>query len=192
MAKQINIYTEASPNPNSMKFVLNFMLTPEGASFDFPSPEQALGSPLAVELFGFDFVRRVFIMNNFVTITKEEAIDWNEVVLELKIFFRQYFEAEKPVFSENRVRAYEEGAGRENDPEIVQKIRHLLDEYVRPAVESDGGAITFHSYHEGTVKLLLQGSCSGCPSSTLTLKAGIENLLRRMLPEIREVVAEGV
>jgi NFU1 iron-sulfur cluster scaffold homolog, mitochondrial len=192
MERFVNIYSEASPNPNSMKFVVNLMLTPDESSFDFPEPVSALHAPLALELFGFDFVQRVFIMNNFVTITKDEATDWNEVIPELKIFLKQYLESGKSVFSEKGIQDIAENAGNDNDPEIVKKIKHLLDEYVRPAVESDGGAITFHSYDEGTVKLLMQGSCSGCPSSTLTLKAGIENLLKRMLPEVQQVVAEGV
>ena len=192
LKKFVNLYTESSPNPNSMKFVVNFILTPEEASFDFPDAYSALPSPLAVELFGFDFVKRVFIMNNFITITKDENTDWNEVILELKIFLKNYLEDNKPVFSEKDVNNLEGNEIKEDDPEIVQKIKHLLEEYVRPAVESDGGAINFHSFNDGVVKVLLQGSCSGCPSSTLTLKAGIENLLKRMLPEVTEVVAEGV
>ena len=193
MQKFVNIYTEASPNPNSMKFVVNFMLTPEDSTFDFPEPAAALRSPLAVELFGLDYVKRVFMMNNFITVTKDENVAWDDVLLEIKLFLKNYLESGKPVFSENGIEAYKsEATDSENDPEVVQKIKHLLDEYVRPAVESDGGAISFHSFHEGQVRLLLQGSCSGCPSSTLTLKAGIENLLKRMLPEVTEVVAEGV
>jgi NFU1 iron-sulfur cluster scaffold homolog, mitochondrial len=191
--RYVNIYTEASPNPNSMKFVVNFMLTPDDSSFDFPDPLAAIDSPLALEIFSFDFVKRVFLMNNFITITKDEATDWNDVVAELKVFLKLYFESGKEVFTANKMGTLSQEISNENDPEIVKKIKHLLDEYVRPAVESDGGAISFHSFDEhGTVKLLLQGSCSGCPSSTLTLKAGIENLLKRMLPEVKEVVAEGV
>ncbi len=193
MQKFVNIYTETSPNPNSMKFVVNYMLTPNDSTFDFPEPASALRSPLAVALFGLEYVRRVFIMNNFVTITKDENVTWDDVILELKLFLKDYLESNKPILSEKGIEEYKtEVDNTENDPEIVQKIKHLLDEYVRPAVESDGGAISFHSFNEGQVKLLLQGSCSGCPSSTLTLKAGIENLLKRMLPEVTEVVAEGV
>lgn len=190
-AKYVTIYTEANPNPNSMKFVANYLLVPENASFDFPDADAAHHAPLASELFKFDFVRRVFYMNNFVTVTKDEAADWTAIIPQVRDFIKEYLEADKPVLlagsSENPSAVYNE-----DDPEVVKKIKHLLDEYVRPAVESDGGAINFHSYDDGVVKLLLQGSCSGCPSSTLTLKSGIENLFKRMLPEVKEVVAEGV
>ncbi len=190
-AKYVTIYTEANPNPNSMKFVANYLLVPENANFDFPDADAAHNAPLAAELFKFDFVRRVFYMNNFVTVTKDEAADWTAVIPQLRDFIKEYLEADKPVLlagsGENPSAVYNE-----DDPEVVKKIKHLLDEYVRPAVESDGGAINFHSYDDGVVKLLLQGSCSGCPSSTLTLKSGIENLFKRMLPEVKEVVAEGV
>jgi Fe-S cluster biogenesis protein NfuA len=195
LKKYVNIYTESSPNPNSMKFVLNYMLVPDNTSIDFPDAQSAADSPLASALFEHPYVRRVFIMNNFITVTKDDATQWDDVILPLKNLLKEYMEDNKPVLSVKKVEEYKEAeaAGGDQDPEVVQKIKHLLDEYVRPAVESDGGAINFHSYHEGTVKVLLQGSCSGCPSSTLTLKAGIENLLKRMLPdEVREVVAEGV
>lgn len=191
--QQIFIYTEATPNPNSMKFVLNFELAPEGLSFDYTRPEEAIGgekeSPLAIELFGFDFVKRVFISNNFVTLTKDETTQWENVLFESKQFFKAYFEDKKPVFAESTMKSLEVVAG---DSETVQKIKLVLNDYIRPAVESDGGAINFHSFEEGVVKVLLQGSCSGCPSSTITLKNGIENLLTRMVPEVKEVVAEGV
>lgn len=192
---QILIYTEATPNPNSMKFVLNFELAPEGASFDYADPSEAISpeksSPLAVELFGYEWVRRVFISYNFVTVTKDEATAWEEVLYEVKQTVKRFLEEKKPVFTPQTVTNYENAPG-EVDSETVQKIKTVLDQYVRPAVESDGGAILFHSFEEGTVKVLLQGSCSGCPSSTMTLKAGIENLLTRMVPEVKEVVAEGV
>ncbi len=192
-AKYVNLYTEANPNPNSMKFVLNYLLVPENTSFDFPDAASASDSPLATALFqNFPYVKRVFFMNNFLTVTKTEEHTWEEVLGELKTFLREYMEAGKPVFTTGRIDQMKHETDGEGDSETVQKIKHLLDEYVRPAVESDGGAINFHSYDEGVVKVLLQGSCSGCPSSTLTLKAGIENLLKRMIPEVREVVAEGV
>ncbi len=191
--QQIFIYTEATPNPNSMKFVLNFELAPESLSFDYTSLDEANSgekeSPLAVELFEFDFVKRVFISSNFVTITKDEATQWENVLFETKQFFKTYFEDKKPVFAESTMKSLEVSEG---DSETVQKIKLVLNDYIRPAVESDGGAINFHSFNEGVVTVLLQGSCSGCPSSTITLKNGIENLLTRMVPEVKEVVAEGV
>lgn len=192
----VTIFTEASPNPNSMKFVLNQELVPEGLSFDYATPGEALldgkNSPLAVALFGFESVQRVFIAKNFVTITKDDATDWGEIIFEAKQFLKQYFEEQKPVFAQRTIDANTTKV--EADSETVQQIKAVLDQYVRPAVESDGGAINFHSFDEtsGVVKVLLQGSCSGCPSSTLTLKAGIENLLTRLVPAVKQVEAEGV
>ena len=191
--KYVNLYTEANPNPNSMKFVLNYLIVPDNTSFDFPDAGSAAGSPLATALFeNFPYVKRVFFMNNFLTVTKAEEVSWEAVLGELKTFIRAYMEADQPIFTTEKIDELKHEANGEQDDEMVQRIKHLLDEYVRPAVESDGGAINFHSYNEGVVKVLLQGSCSGCPSSTLTLKAGIENLLKRMIPEVKEVVAEGV
>ncbi len=195
LRSQIFIYTESTPNPNSMKFVLNFELVPEGASFDYASPAEAIvegkHSPLAVEIFGFDFVKRVFISSNFVTITKDDSAKWEDELFQLKQFLKKFFEDKKEVFAQSTIKSHEKTQATA-DSDTVIKIKAVLDEYVRPAVESDGGAINFHSFEEGTVKVLLQGSCSGCPSSTMTLKAGIENLLTRLVPEVKEVVAEGV
>lgn len=195
LKQQILIYTESTPNPNSMKFVLNFILAPEGLSFDYATPSDAVvegkNSPLAVALFGFDFVKRVFISSNFVTVTKDEDTKWEDELFGLKQFLKGFFEEKKDVFTKATIAA-NDVIGGEQDSETVVKIKAVLDQYVRPAVESDGGAINFHSFNEGTVKVLLQGSCSGCPSSTMTLKQGIENLLTRMVPEVKEVVAEGV
>nr|WP_323258505.1 NifU family protein [Arcicella sp. DC25W] len=195
LKQQILIYTESTPNPNSMKFVLNFVLAPEGLSFDYATPSDAVvegkNSPLAVALFGFDFVKRVFISSNFVTVTKDEDTKWEDELFGLKQFLKGFFEEKKEVFTKATIAA-NDVIGGEQDSETVVKIKAVLEQYVRPAVESDGGAINFHSFNEGTVKVLLQGSCSGCPSSTMTLKQGIENLLTRMVPEVKEVVAEGV
>lgn len=197
LKRPIFIYTELSPNPNSMKFVLNFELVPDGLSFDYPSHASALEegkiSPLAADLFQFPFVQRVFIASNFITLTKDEQTQWEEVLRDIKAFIKIYFEEEQPVFDQSTI-SKNTVVVSADESETVQKIKAVLDQYVRPAVESDGGAINFHSFDEadGKVKVLLQGSCSGCPSSTLTLKAGIENLLTRMVPGVREVVAEGV
>lgn len=197
LTRPVFVYTELSPNPNSMKFVLNFELVPDGLSFDYPSLESALAegtaSPLASDLFQFPHVKRVFIASNFITITKDEAIAWEEVLRDTKQFIKIYFEENHPVFEERTIEKNTVIVD-SRDSETVQKIKAALDQYVRPAVESDGGAINFHSFNEnsGVVKVLLQGSCSGCPSSTLTLKAGIENLLTRMVPDVKEVVAEGI
>lgn len=188
-ARPVHLYMEANPNPNSLKFVANFMLVDDGVSFDYPDAASAENSPLAQELFNFAAVKRVFITSNFVTVTKDEAVDWAEIQTIVRDHIKQYLEAGKmPV----QASFEKDPLFNESDSEVVKKIKGILDEYIRPAVEQDGGAIVFHSFQDGVVKVLLQGSCSGCPSSTVTLKAGIENLLTRMLPEVKEVQAEGV
>lgn len=188
--KAVNIYMEANPNPNSMKFVVNFMLLQDGISFDFPDKASAEKSLLAQQLFGLPNVERVFFMSNFVTVTKSEGVEWLEVQDAIRETIKVYLEAEKPLIDQELDK---DPLFDENDSEVVKKIKGILDEYIRPAVEQDGGAITFAAFEEGTVKVELQGSCSGCPASTVTLKQGIENLLKTMLPgEVNEVVAEGV
>jgi NFU1 iron-sulfur cluster scaffold homolog, mitochondrial len=188
-ARPVHLYMEANPNPNSLKFVANFMLVDDGISFDFPDLESAGNSPLAKELFNFAAVQRVFIASNFVTVTKSGDVEWPEIQTIIRDHIKQYLESGQKVVlaSFDKDPLFDE-----NDSEIVKKIKGILDEYIRPAVEQDGGAIVFHSFHDGVVKVLLQGSCSGCPSSTVTLKAGIQNLLTRMLPEVKEVQAEGI
>jgi Fe-S cluster biogenesis protein NfuA len=196
LTSTVTIYTESTPNPHSMKFVFNVELLPEGMSFDYTQPADGLtkekNSPLAVALFGFEFVRRVFITNNFITLTKTENAAWEDELFGIKQYLKKYFAEKQPVFS---LPASEFAAeGDSSDSEIITQIKQVLEEYVKPAVESDGGAITFHSFDESTgqMKVLLQGSCSGCPSSQMTLKAGIETLMTRMVPSVKEVVAEGV
>jgi len=187
----VHIYMESNPNPNSLKFVTNLMLIPEGESFDFPDAESAAHAPLALELFEIEHVERVFYMSNFITVTKSDAIEWVEIQDKVKQHIKTFLEDGKAILVNEAVA--NGTAIDENDSETVKKIKGILDEYIRPAVEQDGGAISFHSYEDGVVKVLLQGSCSGCPSSTVTLKAGIENLLKTMLPnEIKEVEAEGI
>ena len=183
-----NIYLEESPNPNSLKFVVNYLIVPEGMILDYPDISEAGNSPLAKSLFGFNYVDRVFLMNNFVTITKVDSMEWIDIKEELKDFIKTYLERGMPVLET----IDESSVSVQEDSEINIKIKSLLDEYVKPAVEQDGGAIEFHSFNDGVVKVLLQGSCSGCPSSTQTLKAGIENLLKSMIPEVTSVEAEGV
>ncbi len=186
----INIYTESNPNPNSLKFVLNFMLLPEGVSRDFPSKESAAEAPLASELFDFPYVKRVFYMSNFITVTKDQLTDWYEVKGQIQAHIKQFLEAGRQILTETEVE--EDHKVSDSDTDIEVKIKGILDEYIRPAVEMDGGAISFDSFEDGKVKVLLQGSCSGCPSSTVTLKAGIETLLKKMIPEVQEVEAVGV
>jgi NFU1 iron-sulfur cluster scaffold homolog, mitochondrial len=187
----VNIYTESNPNPNSMKFVVNFMLVDEGKTYDFPDRKSAIGAPLAFNLFeNFSFVERVFYMNNFVTVTKNDTVDWADARLLISNYIKYHLEQNEPLLESNRV--VEEKPVTGEDGEIVDKIKDVLEEYIKPAVEMDGGAITFDSYNDGVVKVLLQGSCSGCPSSTITLKAGIESLLKRAIPEIHSVEASEV
>ncbi len=186
--KNVNIYMEANPNPNSMKFVMNFMLLQDGLSYDFPDAEAAKKSPLAIELFQLPTVERVFYMSNFITVTKQVSVEWPEIQEDIKAIIKPYLEADKPLLLQEPEK---DPLFDENDSEVVKKIKGILDEYIRPAVEQDGGAIGFSSFQEGVVKVSLQGSCSGCPASTVTLKNGIENLLKQMLPnEVNEVVAE--
>lgn len=177
--KNIHIYLESNPNPNSLKFVVNEMLIPEGLSFDFPDVESTGNAPLAKELFSFPFVDRVFYMSNFITVTKKGDVEWLEIQNTLKNHIKQFLESGRFIIEVDE----KEAAPEQEETESVKKIRTILEEYIRPAVEQDGGAITFHSFRDGVVKVRLQGSCSGCPSSMVTLKAGIENLFKRMMPD---------
>lgn len=193
-SRAVNIYVESNPNPNSLKFVANFMLVPEGKSYDFPGVADTENAPLAQLLFTrFPFIERVFYMSNFITVTKNENTSWESIQNDLRVFIKEYLEEEELLLLNAEEVETESNEIHADDSEIVKKIKGILEEYVKPAVEMDGGAISFESYDDGVVKLHLQGSCSGCPSSMVTLKSGIENLLKRMLPnDIKEVYAEGV
>ncbi|WP_153798312.1 NifU family protein [Foetidibacter luteolus] len=189
----ISIYTEMTPNPETMKFVANKLLYP-GKSIDFPDETTAGPSPLAKELFSFPFIKSVFIASNFVTLTKTpETDEWQDVIPAVKQFLKDYLEGGGIVINEDEVAKTRQEASNTvsaDDDDVVKRIKELLDNYVKPAVEMDGGAIQFKSYDAGVVNLMLQGSCSGCPSSMITLKAGIEGMMKRMIPEVKEVVAE--
>jgi Fe-S cluster biogenesis protein NfuA len=190
------VYTEQTPNPESLKFVTNQMLY-KGVA-DFKDREMARRwSPLAERLYGEDYVQSVYISNNFVTITKTQQFDWSEIMLPAKELVKSLVEAGTKIvdegyaeFAQSQLQPAGGGQYSERDSEIVQRIRDMIDTYVRPAVEMDGGNIEFKHYEDGIVTVMMQGSCSGCPSSTVTLKAGIEGLLKRMVPEVQEVVAE--
>ena len=185
------VYTEATPNPETLKFVTNKMLLPT-VSADFPDEKSAKESPLAMELFGFPFVKGVFIASNFVTVTKTEDQEWYGLIPSLREFIKDYISTGKEIVSENWIRVKKIETGSTGGESTEDKIKAMLEKYVRPAVEMDGGAIIFKSFEEGVVTLQMQGACSGCPSSTVTLKAGIEGLLKRMVPEVQEVIAEQV
>ena len=194
------VYAESTPNPKVMKFVVNRAIV-MGDSVEFMNIDDAVDSPLATKLFHFPFVKEVFIARNFVSITKYDTMEWDELVMEIREFVREFLAdgglALKEV-KESPTQIESEGAVTESfeqvEPaelnEIETRIVDILEEYVAPAVESDGGNIKFISFEEGKVSVLLQGACSGCPSSTLTLKQGIESILKKMLPTlIKEVVA---
>ncbi len=189
----ISIYTEMTPNPETMKFVANKLLYP-GKSIDFQDETSASASPLAMQLFTFPFIKSIFIASNFVTLTKTaDTEDWQDVIPSIKQFLREYLEEGKSIVNEEELAARKTESSNEvsaDDGDVVKRIKELLENYVKPAVEMDGGAIQFKSYEDGKVNLMLQGSCSGCPSSMITLKAGIEGMMKRMIPEVKEVVAE--
>ncbi len=195
----VTVYAEMTPNPSSMKFVANKHLLITNDNLVFENLAEAKGySPLAEALLNFPFVEKVFIANNFVTITKTDNVDWDFILMELREFIRDWIangneilirmpekKVEHEVKSENQTKIKKVFNPSEYDEAIVA----ILDEYVRPAVENDGGAIDYIGYEEGVVTVELKGSCAGCPSSTQTLKGGIENLLKSNFAHIKEVVA---
>ncbi len=188
----VSIYTEMTPNPETMKFVANKLLYP-GKSIDFPDESAAGPSPLAKELFAFPFIRSVFIASNFVTLSKTVETNWDDVIPSVRQFLKEYLEEGRVVINEDQVVVPKDSnIASADDTDVVVRIKELLENYVKPAVEMDGGAISFKGFdnNTGTVKLMLQGSCSGCPSSMITLKTGIEGMMKRMIPEVKEVVAE--
>jgi Fe-S cluster biogenesis protein NfuA len=191
----VTVYAEMTPNPTTMKFVANKYLLMTGDSVEFNSKMSAKGySPLAEALFDFPFVQNVFIAANFVTVTKTDNVPWDFITMELREFVREWLFNGKEVLIQMPQPAVKDESDTEkkiefNPSEYDDPIRALLDEYVRPAVENDGGAIDFLGFENGKVTVVLRGSCAGCPSSTATLKGGIENLLKQHFPEVTEVVA---
>lgn len=180
----MNIYTEVTPNPASLKFRVGKMLLSNGTAF-FEKPEEAEGrSDLATLLFKYPFVEGVMISQDFVTVTKTEEAKWEDLIPVVKNEIKSAIErGDKIVDGQDNFEA------RAGESELEQKIRQLIDEQVRPAVAMDGGDIVYEGFNEGVVKLQLRGSCSGCPSSIVTLKQGIQSLLQRMVPEVKEVEA---
>jgi Fe-S cluster biogenesis protein NfuA len=181
----INVYTESTPNPSTMKFLVNKLLI--NGSLDYADKDKAQESAFAKELFKFNFVNGVFFASNFVTVTKSDDAEWTDIEALLKDFIKGAVESELAV---KPIEHTEDVAFEGSDVEI--KIQQVLHDYVRPAVEQDGGAIAYKSFSDGIVTVELRGSCSGCPSSSITLKSGIEGLLKRMVPEVEEVVAESM
>jgi len=189
----VEVYAESTPNPSVLKFVANKNLVE--TDFEFKNKEEAKNSPLALNLFDFTYVKEVFISENYVSVSKAEAIDWGEITVELRSFIREYIANGGKIINENyKQEKNSQTAASEtaNLDDVSKQVIDLLDQYVKPAVAADGGNIAFQSYDATTqtVNVILQGACSGCPSSTVTLKNGIENMLKQLIPgKISQVVA---
>lgn len=182
----VTIYAESTPNPSVLKFVSNKVLVPN--LYEFKSIEEAKPSPLATALFQFPFVKNIFMEKNFISITKFDIIEWEDITLQLREFLKSYIEEGKTILNDDapkKLNKTEEAIEQKYEAldDTSKNIINILEEYIKPAVESDGGNIEFISYDANTkkVEVLLQGACSGCPSSTYTLKSGIENTLKEML-----------
>ena len=193
----VSVYAEMTPNPVSMRYVSNRLLVHDGRLLEFRAPEEAEGvSPLAEHIFNLPFVTGVFISGNFVTVSRNNSVDWDLVQMELREYIQEYLNNDgRVVYSEAPAQALadaNERASTHADPKSAddEKIIRVLEEYIRPAVEGDGGHIAFKDFTDGVVTVSLRGSCSGCPSSSVTLKQGIENMLKHEVPGVREVVAE--
>lgn len=192
----VTVYAEMTPNPATMRFVASKLLVPDGRMMEFRSIEEAEAvSPLAAKVFNLPFVEGVFISGNFITVTKNDVVTWDLVQMELREYIQDYLRedgrvvnADAPAqdLADANERAVTHVEPRNDDE---RKIIAVIDEYVSPAVAGDGGHIAFRSFKDGVVAVDLRGACSGCPSSTVTLKGGIENLLKQMVPGVREVVA---
>lgn len=193
------IYAESTPNPATLKYIANRTFI-QNASAEYHDTSNTKGAPLVQALFKFPFVKSVYVKNNFLTITKVPTVEWLDVMNELREFIKDYLQAGNPAITELPNLTEEEKAKENfapsihtiplNPSEAEAKIIELLDEIIKPAVEQDGGEIAFRKFEDGIVTVALRGSCSGCPSSTLTLKAGIEQLLKRTVPGVEAVVAE--
>lgn len=189
----VTVYAESTPNPSVLKFVANKNLVP--ASLELNSIEEAKLSPFATALFQFPFVKSVFIDKNYVSITKFDVTEWEEITLELRTFIKNYIEQKKDMIIINAAESPDKTSAQLDKvykglDNTSKEIINILEEYIRPAVASDGGNIAFESYNPETklVKVILQGACSGCPSSTFTLKNGIENMLKQMMGSKIETV----
>lgn len=188
MDNVLTVRTERTPNPNSLKYNLGRMLLP-GGSANFPTNESASRSPLAEKLFTVEGVQGVFIGSDFITLTKDTETTWQDINVGVAPALEEFFESGQDVLVGGQI-AEDQLIGAETaDPELMEKLQKLVDERVRPAVAQDGGDITFRGFENGVVFLEMHGACSGCPSSTVTLKNGVENLLKHYIPEVEEVRA---
>ena len=198
------IYAEETPNPSSIKFVANKLLLVSGANAEYKALNETSDAPIANKIFQFPFVKRIFIASNFITITKHDEVLWEEVRDELRVFITNYLNQGNAIINKlpqqqvPKDSSYKEtiSVNTQHAPpsnDIENKIIEVLEQYIRPAVETDGGLITFKQLKDGVVTVQMRGSCSGCPSSTMTLKSGIEALLKRLLPDhVKEVVSEAL
>jgi Fe-S cluster biogenesis protein NfuA len=182
--KAMNVRFEQTPNPQTLKFSVAQTLTDEPA--EFKSQKETLRSPLAKKLFGFPWCDGVYIGRDFVTVTKQDWVDWDVLAEPLAGLIGEHLERNEPVLNKLEANASEVNA---DDSPVVQQIKKILNEEIRPAVALDGGDIVFNKYENNIVYIFMQGSCAGCPSSTITLKEGIENRLRNEIPEIKEVIS---
>lgn len=180
------IQTESTPNPATLKFLPGQTVLEAGTA-DFPSSEAAGKSPLASRIFAVEGVKAVFFGTDFVTVTKDDAVEWDHIKPAILGAVMEHYQSGQPVMEGDGPAASGHAEHDGEDAEVVGQIKELLDTRVRPAVAQDGGDITFHGFDRGIVYLHMQGACAGCPSSTLTLKMGIENLLRHYIPEVVEV-----
>lgn len=179
------IYTEMTPNPACLKFVTGQSLLPSNGGADFPSVDLADEAPLAVKLFDFTFVEQVFIGRNFITITKKTEFQWETIIPVVKDFLKAYMASGQPIV----VGSLAEVQVAEDDDELTTRIKDALETYVQPSIASDGGHVVFDNFTDGILHLRLQGSCSSCSLSTVTLKEGIQTLMTRMIPEVKQVEA---
>lgn len=187
---QVVIYTESTPNPATLKFVTNKGLLPN-KHIEIEKTDCPKGATFAEEIFNIEGVTHLFITQNFATVTKNEDEQWISIIPKVKSIIKNYLDNEIPLFESDFDFPTEKASNEifEKDSDIDIRIKTALDKYVKPAVESDGGAISFVSFEEGVLTVALEGSCNGCPSSTITLKSGIENLMNKMIPEVKSVVA---
>ena len=198
MKVPVTIYAEMTPNPRAMKFVANIAIVTDGKAYEYTSAADTESSPLAKVLFTFPFVEGVMISQNFITISITANLDWNDVALEVREYVTNYLQAGQPVINAEKFKKKESPAVTEKTEftplpkpgeirDIDKKIKHILREYVSPAIENDGGAVAFASFEDGELKVKLSGACNGCPSSTQTLQYGIQNIFGKLLPQVKKV-----
>lgn len=194
--RPVSVYAEITPNPATMKYVSDIFLVDDHVAFEFKNPDEVKDAPLVERIFRFPFVESVFITKNFISVTKNDLIEWEDVTGELREYIQDYLRNNDRIFYGQEPKNIDVSHSTIDSNEVIlpkneteQRIVDILEEYVRPAVEQDGGNIIFQSFENGVLKVILKGSCSGCPSSSITLKSGIQSLFERMMPEVKEVVA---